>query len=104
MYNRLLRMGSEIVSRIRININKSLSTLYIDSPKTSLCENKASIAFMSMGKTKVPLEVSIREFFLCFLYRSRHAKPQYHPWDKGNFEFNLVWYWVSYLQIHLYKK
>lgn len=66
MYNRLLRMGSEIVSRIRINRNKSLSTLYIDSPKTSLCENKASIAFMSMGKTKVPLEVSIREFFCVF--------------------------------------
>lgn len=66
MYNRLLRMESEIVFRIRINRNKSLSTLYIDSPKTSLCENKASIAFMSMGKTKVPLEVSIREFFCGF--------------------------------------
>lgn len=66
MYNRLLRIGSEIVSRIRININKSLSTLYIDSPKTSLYENKASIAFVSMGKTKVPLEVSIRELFCVF--------------------------------------
>lgn len=79
MYNSLLRMVSEIVSRIRINRNKSLCTLYIDSPKTSLCENKASTAFTLVGKTKVPLEVNIREFFLCFLYISRHAKPQYHP-------------------------
>lgn len=58
MYNRLLRMVSEIVSRIRINRNRFLYTLYIDSPKPSLCENKASTTFTLVGKTKVSLEVT----------------------------------------------
>lgn len=79
MHNRLLRMVGLFVFGITINRNRALSTWYVDSPKTGLCENKGSTTYTSIGKTKLQLEVHIKDFFFVFFfYRLQKPKLQYH--------------------------
>lgn len=83
MHSRLLRMVGLFVFRITINRNRALSTWYIDSPKTGLCENKDSTTYTSIGKTKLQLEVHIKDFFCFFLLQIAKAKTAISPIVQG---------------------